>query len=420
MHQGRLKTRIKFILLCMLALSSLISCRTLTDSCLNCSYQTKLTSEAGLRIARKPGIPDYSWLFKPGSEIPAYNENNGMAYRLDLRNADLSTYNLMDKTVELLHASFDTKTRWPEELPAAYNPDTILELGKDPGFGIRHLHRAGISGQGVSIAIIDQTLLVDHVEYASNLKLYEEIHVAENQASMHGAAVASIAVGQSCGVAPAADLYFLAVTQGHFLAGGGFDYDLSFTAQAIERICEINKTLDHGKIRVISISLGLNPKMRGYNSVMKAIRAAQKLGIYTVYVGSNPFIGIYRDPLGDPNNSNAYGPGLFWRDTGSMADNISGKKILIPMDSRTTAAPTGIADYVFYANGGMSWTVPYVAAVYALACQVYPGITPQKFWQALFTTGHTGITEYKGRSFEFGVLMDPVRLLHDCAKKNDR
>ena len=44
------------------------------------------------------------------------------------------------------------------------------------------------------------------------------------------------------------------------------------------------------------------------------------------------------------------------------------------MDSRCTASPTGINDYVYYREGGMSWTVPYLAGLYALACQVNPDI----------------------------------------------
>ena len=52
-----------------------------------------------------------------------------------------------------------------------------MELGKDPGLGVRQLQAQGITGSGVGIAIIDQPMLVDHQEYASRLKLYEEINI---------------------------------------------------------------------------------------------------------------------------------------------------------------------------------------------------------------------------------------------------
>lgn len=78
-----------------------------------------------------------------------------------------------------------------------------MELGKNPGLEIRELHKLGITGKGIGIGVIDQALLVDHVEYKEQLKLYEEIHSIDENAVMHGPADgASIAVGKSVGVAP--------------------------------------------------------------------------------------------------------------------------------------------------------------------------------------------------------------------------
>ena len=64
---------------------------------------------------------------------------------------------------------------------------------------------------------------------------------------------------------------------------------------------------------------------------------------------------------------------------------FSSNYLLIPMDARTTASPTGNKDYVFYGMGGISWTAPYLAGVYALACQIDPKITPEKFWSHRLT-----------------------------------
>jgi hypothetical protein len=57
------------------------------------------------------------------------------------------------------------------------------------------------------------------------------------------------------------------------------------------------------------------------------------------------------------------------------------------MDSRGTASPTGYDDYVFYRQGGWSWSIPYIAGLYALACQVKPDITPEVFWSKALETG---------------------------------
>ena len=76
---------------------------------------------------------------------------------------------------------------------------------------LRTVHQNGITGKGIGLAIIDHPLLVGHVEYRDRLKSYEEIRVqAGGAAEMHGPAVASVAVGQTVGVAPGADLYYIA------------------------------------------------------------------------------------------------------------------------------------------------------------------------------------------------------------------
>jgi subtilisin family serine protease len=59
-----------------------------------------------------------------------------------------------------------------------------------------------LTGKGVGLAIIDQGLLVNHVEYRDRLRLYEEIHCLDQNAAMHGPAVASLAVGRTISVAP--------------------------------------------------------------------------------------------------------------------------------------------------------------------------------------------------------------------------
>lgn len=98
-----------------------------------------------------------------------------------------------------------------------FDPSRQLELRKDPGLGVRRLHERGIDGHGISIGIIDQPLLVDHVEYRDRLRSYEEIHSpAGAPAQMHGPAVASIAVGRTVGVAPGADVYYIAEQHGVF------------------------------------------------------------------------------------------------------------------------------------------------------------------------------------------------------------
>jgi hypothetical protein len=86
------------------------------------------------------------------------------------------------------------------------------------------------------------------------------------------------------------------------------------------------------------------------------------------------------------------------------------------MDARTTASPTGIDDYVYYGEGGWSWSIPYLAGMYALACQVDPDITPQEFWSTALQTGRTIQIKHDGKQYSFGVILDPQALIATLQK----
>jgi hypothetical protein len=224
--------------------------------------QTNVSKDNNLIISRKPD----STVFRKGKleAMPTYNENSGMPFERDLRCYDPSGLDLRNNLIELLHSDFDSKTNWPKSLPVGFNPDSIMEIGRNPGLNVRKLHEVGITGKGVGIAIIDQDLLVDHIEYKDQLRMYEEIHTPKNAtASMHGSAVASIAVGKTVGTAPGADLYYISSDDGtifnriKYILFKNKDINPKWRVKSIYRVLEINRTLPiDKKIRVISISFG--------------------------------------------------------------------------------------------------------------------------------------------------------------------
>ena len=122
--------------------------------------------------------------------------------------------------------------------------------------------------------------------------LYEKIHCSEPFSQMHGAAVASIAVGKNVGVAPGAKLYYIASTYGHNLSSGG-EFDASIIADCIYRVIEINKLLPaESKIRVISISRGYNKNDLGYEEIRQAIEDADREGIFVVTTTTYDYYGF--------------------------------------------------------------------------------------------------------------------------------
>ncbi|MDF2533832.1 MAG: hypothetical protein K0Q65_3413 [Clostridia bacterium] len=316
-----------------------------------------------------------------------------------------------------MHADFDSQTKWPDKLPEGFNPMKIMELGKDPGLNIRQLHKNGITGKGVSIAIIDQTLLVNHKEYADRVKFYEEINISrKEEAQMHGPAVASIALGKTVGVAPEAELYYIAETHGG-VKNNIFEYDFSYTAQSIDRILEINNSLPKDKkIRVISISVGWSPQQKGYKEVTEAVKRAGNEGVFVVSSSlyethGFKFSGLGRDGLSDPNDLSTYKPGEFWAKRYFAGITSFGQDtLLVPMDSRCTASPTGKEDYVFYSSGGWSWSIPYISGLYALSCQADPSITPEVFWKKALDTASTIDIENDGKIYKLGKIANPIKL----------
>jgi hypothetical protein len=350
------------------------------------------------------------------ASLPRFDASSPNSHQLQLQGRDLRALDLRERLPDLLQASFDSHTQWPAALPEAFNPMRVMHAGKSPGLGVRALHDKGITGRGVSIAIIDMSLLVDHAEYEERLRLYEELHSMERLASMHGTAVASIAVGKTVGVAPEADLYYIADS---FCTSSPLPWasmlwqslrasrdatasaatakelnrsvmamvDFRWAAKAIRRVLAINRRLPRERrIRAIAVEIGWSRGQTGYEAVTAAVEQAQREGVFVVSSCLSDtyglrFHGLGREPMGAPEDPTSY---HLFTDWGPGFDKPT---LLFPMDSRTTAAPTGGRDYAFYRHGGWSWVTPYIAGLYALACQVKPDITPEVFWKTALETG---------------------------------
>ena len=311
-------------------------------------------------------------------------------------------------------------------MPEGFDHKQIMELGKNPGLGIRALHKQGITGRGVGIAICDQPLIVDHQEYRDRLRLYEEINIRPGMESqMHGPAVASIAVGKTVGVAPEADLYYIAEFNGDF-NDTGFTWNFEYLARGVQRILEINEQLPaEKKIRVISISVGWDPSQKGYKQITEAANKAKAAGMLVIcssveQVHGFAFDGLGRSAMANPDDFNSYEPGSWWAGAFYKGDPFRNRsnRLLVPMDARTTASPTGANEYVFYAQGGWSWSIPYIAGIYALAAQVEPKITPERFWALALKTGRTIKLRHDAKEISFGPILDPAALI-DAIRRGD-
>jgi hypothetical protein len=379
------------------------------------------------KLTRHPEAIDFTDYYMEIDSIPKYDPTLGEQGNVELRSRDLTKIDATGSLSDLMYANFDSKTQWPpaSKLPAGFDPEKILEMNKDPGLGIKNLHEQGITGKGIGIAIIDQPPLVDHQEYKDRLRFYEEINVLpDEKAKMHGAAVSSIAVGKTTGVAPDANLYYIGSWPGDWdKETNNFTYNFKYYADAVHRILELNRSLpEDQKIRVITMQVGWDPSQAGYEEVTASVNEAKEAGIlvvssslYETY-GWN-FHGLGREPVADPNDFSAYKPGLWWQQEFFNRGSLPSNTLLIPMESRTVASPTGTEDYVFYREGGWSWSIPYIAGMYALAVQVDPQILPEEFWEAALKTGKTIPIQHEGKEYSFGVILDPQALIDEIKSK---
>ena len=348
-------------------------------------------------------------------ELPAFNVASQDPFQMDLRGCDLSGLDLRTRASDLSMATFDTGTVWPsrEKMPEGFDPRRIMEAGKNPGLGVRSLHKRGITGRGVAIALVDNPLFEAHTEYAARLRKHERLNAGPEAAHFHGSTVLSIAGGETLGVAPGADLYFIsawAFTDGQ--------PDMTPRAKAFERILEINRALPpENKIRVISMSVGWRSTQRGGAEMDAAAKRAKDDGLLVISSNISQthgfnFNGLGRPPLADPDSFDSYEPGRFWA-KGFFERPASADRLLVPMDSRTGAGTEGKTDYIFFRQGGWSWAMPYIAGLYALAAQVDPKITPDRFWELAMKTGRT--TRIK--EYSLGPIVDPVALIAAIEKR---
>ena len=275
------------------------------------------------------------------------------------------------------------------------------------------------------MAIIDQKLDIDHPEYKDSIVDYTEYGDVEKQEiSMHGPAVASLLVGKDCGVAPGAKLVYKASE-----VSRNQEERFKSYPKALKDIIETNQQLSpENKVRIVSCSINYNeggPENNiEYNisEWIETLEKAKEAGIFVVDVNGRQ-IGLSFVGGGSSSNKNnfeSYSTGLFEKDEeeneelnkiiseGNIDEilkklrevkkdnlvNISDidlrkkvieylneskkekeKEIIIPSDYRTMASSWNKkGQYMYNGRGGISWSVPYLAGLFALILQVNPNI----------------------------------------------
>ena len=397
----------------------LISCLALCCLIAACTQQVHRPIIAGTQAA------DYSVLGKERFPNGQPAQKTVPPEELDVRSCDLSAWDFTNYTADELAdvLTFDSKTKFPtkDKLPKGFSPAQILRKNQNPGLNIRKLHKQGITGKDVNIAIIDQSLLLDHEQYADRLQYYwqDPSHrpYADSSASMHGPAVTSILAGKTVGVATQANIYYWA---GKFEKKGNV-FNAAPIAEVLEQVLRYSFYLvdsEHSKpIRAVSISRGFDERDHGSAQFNKIVKELEDRGI-AVFTTNDVYTLSRTHSLASPDGTDYCRP-AYWTQKTDFASYAQFEDILIPTDFRVTAAPNGTTDYVHYAQGGLSWAVPYLAGLYALGVQVYPDLTKKVFMQAARDTADTKNCVYEGEKFTVRYFVNPTALINRLKELNN-
>lgn len=323
-------------------------------------------------------------LFRPDPSQPPASTNDQPIIEpyADVRGKDLSNDGSFGQNlIKTLY--FDESTSWNAADQTIANE--ILDLGKNPGFGIYSLHEKGITGDGVVVGIIDQNLIIDHPEFAEKIIEYKDFGTGqEGKGSMHGPAVVSLLVGNQIGTAPGALVYYAAVPS--------WLLDADYYAEALDWLVEENEKLPTGnKIRVISISAAPSGNWSDYQNsetYNAAYQRAIAAGILVLDCTSEHGLTLAcTQDLFDPDNISKCIPN--W----NPPPKTTFDRIVIPA-SRTTATEAGVNNdkliysYSFSGMGGLSWTAPYLAGVLAMGWQINPELTNSEIIEMLFDSAY--------------------------------
>jgi serine protease AprX len=326
---------------------------------------------------------------------PAYGS---LARRIGFAGQDLTGHDFsLVRAAILAGSSYDTLTRWPGpgRLPEGFDPQMWLDTARSPGLGIGYLRSQGYDGQGWAVAVLGGEVLRGHEEFSEETRFYPEQSLPETEANMayQGMVVASLLAGRTCGVAPAARLHYFTVATG--------EHVFLRYAEALTEIQEMNRLLPAGeKIRLVLIADGLSPEDDDWEIWEQNLEAAEAAGLYVLYANNaveKGFIWGGCPPYRDRDQAANYQPAGILR--GAMEEG----GVLVPGDYRTTALHTGPDVYMYWADGGFNWALPYLGGLCLLAWQAAPEMTLDQLLEMMKETADPTGFDWK--------VLNPVRFI---------
>ncbi len=252
------------------------------------------------------------------------------------------------------------------------------------------LHRAGLTGKGIGIAVVD-TGIFPHLDFCvPHMRVSAFVDFVHNEPyayddNGHGTAVAGIACGggyfarETCGAAPEAKLVSLKAVDGR---GNG---NLFAILTAMQWIFTYHKALG---IRVVNFSLGSEP-MGKRDPLVLGAEALTSVGLVVVASAGNagPASGTLKSPgisksaitVGGAEKGSA---GWGAADFSSRGGATDGPDLIAPAVNVATCRVGGGFLYM----SGTSMAAPLAAGICALILQKHPTYSPARVKQVLLSS----------------------------------
>jgi hypothetical protein len=149
-------------------------------------------------------------------------------------------------------------------------------------------------------------------------------------------------------------------------------------AKCLYQLMDQNKALpDDKKIHMIGFSNNIRPEEPNNDQLVEAVKACTESGVMVWFCGDYAVAGFV--PLSDRNNFNNLYPDPRY---GTGSPNL----VHVPGSARTGANGGKKNDYIYWAQGGLSWTMPYMLGLYAIVLGIDPALTQEEIRQMVVDT----------------------------------
>ncbi|MCL2055879.1 MAG: Ig-like domain-containing protein [Oscillospiraceae bacterium] len=261
------------------------------------------------------------------------------------------------------------------------------EDAKNPGLGVRGLHKQGITGKGVNIAYIGPGIQngnlnnFKHTEFRNGMiKEYVNLGYGSNPTYPLLYRQLSALSGKTVGTAPESNIYLLGVP----LLWGGPPIQIRHMTAGIEWVIEKNKSLSNtDKIRII-VMAPWGGSLEGEEQFWDAVDRAGKSGIIIPDYGMDPFTdyGYY-----DTNSPDDVSKAKIGK-PGATEWHRHPRAISAASERRTLAMPDNSYEYF---NTYVNVNTEYIAGIIALGFQVNPKLTNAQMVKLLKDTATNDI-----------------------------